>query len=67
MANHPNRAPEGRTLAQALGEYRERHNLTQPAVAEQFSVPLKTVQRWSMDHGNASSMTRALIVCLDRL
>lgn len=67
MANHPNRAPEGRTLAQALGEYRDRHNLTQEAAAGHFNVPVKTIQRWSIDNGAASSMTRALISCLDRL
>ncbi len=67
MVNHPNRAPEGRTLAQALGEYRERHSLTQQAAAAHFDVPFKTITRWSMDHGSPSSMTRALINCLDRL
>lgn len=66
MTNHPNRAGDA-TLSIALKAYRDRHGLTQRALADAFGVPARTVEKWEASGGGASSMSRALIACLDRL
>lgn len=68
MTNHPNRSRTSRTLSDAVSEYRDRHDLTQEALADDLGVPLKAVQNWAgKDGAGLSSMSRALITCLDRL
>ncbi len=67
MTNHPNRSRATRTLAQSVREYRDRHGLTQHALADVFGIPPRTVEKWEASGGGASSMSRALIACLDRL
>lgn len=67
MTNHPNRPTRARTLAVALREYRERHGLTQRALAADLGVPARSVENWEgKDGGGQSSMSRALIAFLDR-
>lgn len=68
MTNHPNRSPRvSRTLSEAVSEYRARHGLTQRALADDFGVPARTVEKWEASGGGQSSMSRVLIACLDRL